>query len=396
MTAASTSPAGAPPIRVLELRSVRGTGGGPEKTILLGTALTDARRFAITVCYIRDTRDGVFAIDAWSKSLGIPYLEVPERRSIDPSVLPALRRIVRERQIDIVHAHEYKTDLLGLLLARLEGTIPLATAHGWTGHSWKEQHVYYPGDRWVLARYAHVIAVSSQIRQVLIGAGAQPDRVTTVLNGIDPAKFRRDPALEGGARAALGLPEGAVVFGAVGRAEPQKRFDLLIEVFAVLAAADPRLHLVIAGDGSTLPALHAQVAALGATGARVHLLGQRNDVTALHHAFDVFVQASDYEGTPNAVLEAMALGTPVVATRAGGTEEIAHDGIHALLVACGDGAALGAGMAALAAQPARARELAAAARQRVEGELSFARRVAKVEDIYTRLMHERQLAGGRA
>ena len=384
------------PVRVLELRSVRGTGGGPEKTILLGTALTDARRFEITVCYIRDARDGVFGIDAWSQSIGIPYLEVRERRSIDPAVLPALRRIVRERRIDIVHAHEYKTDLLALLLARLEGPIPLATAHGWTGHSWKEQRIYYPGDRWLLARYTHVIAVSEEIRQVLLASGARPERVTTVLNGIDPAAFRRDPARVPEARAALGLSADAVVFGAVGRAEPQKRFDLLVDVFAGLAAANPGAHLVIVGDGSSLPDLRGRVGALGSAGARVHLLGHRSDVALLHHAFDVFVQASDYEGTPNAVLEAMALGTPVVATRAGGTGEIAHDGAHALLVDCGDRAGLAGAMAALAHDPARAHALAAAARQRVETDLSFARRVAKVEDIYTRLMRDRQTAGGRA
>ncbi len=384
------------PIRVLELRSVRGTGGGPEKTILLGTALTDARRFEVTVCYLRDTRDGVFGIDAWSKTLGISYLEVSERSSLDPAVLPALRRIVRERRIDIVHAHEYKTDLLALLLARLDGPIPLATAHGWTGHSWKEQRIYYPGDRWLLARYAHVIAVSEEIRQVLLAAGARPERVTTVLNGIDPAAFRRDPAREPEARATLGLAKDAVVFGAVGRAEPQKRFDLLIEVFAGLAATEPRAHLVIVGDGSSLPGLRGQVESLGALGARVHLLGHRSDVPLLHHAFDVFVQASDYEGTPNAVLEAMALGTPVVATRAGGTEEIAHNRTHALLVDCGDRSGLAGAMTTLAGDPARGRALAAAARQRVETDLSFARRVAKVEHIYTRLMYERHTAGGRA
>lgn len=395
MMAASMSPAAAP-IRVLELRSVRGTGGGPEKTILLGTALTDARRFEITVCYIRDARDGAFGIDAWSRALGIPYLEVRERRSVDPAVLPALRRIVRERRIDIVHAHEYKTDLLALLLARLDGPIALATAHGWTGHSWKEQRIYYPGDRWLLARYTHVIAVSEEIRQVLLSAGARAERVTTVLNGIDPAAFRRDPARAPEARAALGLPADAVVYGAVGRAEPQKRFDLLVEVFAGLAAANTAAHLVIVGDGSSLPALRAQVGALGSAGARVHLLGHRSDVALLHHAFDVFVQASDYEGTPNAVLEAMALGTPVVATRAGGTAEIAHDGTHALLVDCGDRAGLAAAMAALGHDSARGQALAAAARQRVETDLSFARRVARVEDIYTRLMRERKSGGTRA
>lgn len=386
--------AGGRPVRVLELRSVRGTGGGPEKTILLGAALTDKRRAEIAVCYIRDARDGVFGIDAWAKSLGIPYLEVTERHSIDPAVLPALRQIVRDRRIDIVHAHDYKTDLLGLLLARLDGVIPLATAHGWTGHSWKEQRVYYPGDRWLLARYAQVIAVSEEIRQVLIASGARPERVTTVLNAIDPAKFRRDSAQEPSARAALGLPADAVVFGSVGRAEPQKRFDLLIEAFAAIAR--DRAQLVIVGEGSSLAALRQQAERLGAAGARVHLLGHRTDVPMLHHAFDVFVQASDYEGTPNAVLEAMALGTPVVATRAGGTAEIAQDGLHGLLVNCGDRDGLARAMAALADDPARGRALAMAARQRVETELSFARRVATLEDIYDRLVRERVEKDARA
>lgn len=384
---------GAPPpshdrIRVLELRSVRGTGGGPEKTILLGTALTDRSRFDVTVCYIRDRRDQVFAIDEWSRSIGIPYIEVHERHSLDPAVVPALRRLVRERRIDIVHAHEYKTDLLALLVARLEGVIPLSTAHGWTGHSTKERLLYYPVDRWLLARYPRVIAVSEEIRQVLIRAGARPERVTTVLNSIDPQAFRRDPALGPLVRDELGLPRDAVIVGAVGRAEPQKRFDLLIEVFAGLAAERPRLHLVIAGDGSRLADLRQQVAGLGPLAARVALLGHRSDIARLHHTFDVFVQSSDYEGTPNAVLEAMALGSPVVATRAGGTEEIAFDGVHGRLVACGDRPALASAIAELCDDPIRAATFAAAARQRVETDLAFATRVAKVERIYEALMIE--------
>ncbi|MGE3473436.1 MAG: glycosyltransferase, partial [Vicinamibacterales bacterium] len=270
-------------IRVLELRSVRGTGGGPEKTILLGTALTDRTRFDVTVCYIRDARDGVFAIDEWSRSLGIPYIEIHERHSLDPAVVPALRRVIRERRIDIVHAHEYKTDFLALLAARLEGIVPLSTAHGWTGHSRRELAFYYPADRWLLARYPRVIAVSEQIRRVLIDAGARPERVTTVLNSIDPGAFRRDAALEPLVRAELGLPSGAVVLGAVGRAEPQKRFDLLVEVFARLAQARPTLHLVIAGEGSRLADLRRQVAALGEGGTRVHLLGHRTDIPRVHH-----------------------------------------------------------------------------------------------------------------
>src|SRR5437762_3353055 len=96
------------PIRILELRSVRGTGGGPEKTILLGAAQTDPRRFAVTVCYIRDNRDLDFRIDKQALDLGVTYVEVRERHSFDPAIWRRLKRIVREQQIQIVHSHEYK------------------------------------------------------------------------------------------------------------------------------------------------------------------------------------------------------------------------------------------------------------------------------------------------
>src|SRR6188472_4414588 len=98
------------PIRVLELRSVRGTGGGPEKTILLGAARSDRSRYAVTVCYIRDLRDDVFHIDGRATELGVDYVEVRERHSFDWRIWPELRRLVRERRIDIVHSHDYKTN----------------------------------------------------------------------------------------------------------------------------------------------------------------------------------------------------------------------------------------------------------------------------------------------
>ena len=377
------------PINVLELRSVFGTGGGPEKTILLGTARTDTARYAITVCYLRDARDQAFAIDGWARAVGVPYTEVLERHSFDPALWRQLRQLVRERRIDIVHAHDYKTDVLALALAWAEGIVPMATVHGWTGHSWKEQRLYYPLDKRALARFPHVVAVSEQIRQELVAHGSRPERVTTVLNAIDPVVFQRDRGREASIRASLGLPADALVLGAVGRVEPQKRFDLLIDAFASLAASRPQLHLVIAGDGSLRTEIEARRAALNGLAARVHLLGLRNDVAALHHTFDLFVQASDYEGTPNAVLEAMALETPIVATSAGGTAEIAHDGVHAVIVPVGDGAALARGVAGLLDDPSRRRALAASARARVEGELSFATRVRHVERIYDLLMEGR-------
>ena len=118
------------PVRVLELRSVRGTGGGPEKTILLGAAKADPARVRVTVCYVRDERDQVFGLDQRAAALGLDYVEIRESHSFDRRVIPALGELIRERGIDIVHSHEYKTDLLAWWIARRTPVTTLSTAHG--------------------------------------------------------------------------------------------------------------------------------------------------------------------------------------------------------------------------------------------------------------------------
>jgi len=381
------------PIRILELRSVWGTGGGPEKTILLGTARTDRRRFDVTVCYLRDRRDPIFSVDAKAADLPVNYVELLESHSFDPTIFSRLRRLVREREIDIVHAHDYKTNVLAWLLSRFEAIIPLSTVHGWTGHSARERWVYYPLDKRVLRMFPAVIAVSSDARRELVERGARPESVRVVLNGIDHKAFRRDRALEPEARRELGLTDTDFVVGAVGRVEPQKRFDLLLEAFAALRPRHPNLKLIVAGAGSRLEELRDQARRLN-LGDTCQLLGNRTDIARLHHAFDLFVQSSDYEGTPNAVLEAMAFESPVVATSAGGTAEIVRHGIDGVIVPPGDWRPLATAIEAVLGDRDAARTRAASARRRVETDLSFEARMNAVEAIYVELFQRR--SGGNA
>ena len=373
------------PIRVLELRSVCGAGGGPEKTILMGAARADRRRFEVTVCYIRDSRDLAYSIGDRARRLGVDYVEIVERNSFDRRVWGELRRVVRERGIDIVHGHEYKTDLLALLVARAEGVIPLATAHGWTGHTRRERLFYYPLDKRVVARFPIAIAVSGGIRSELIRRGATPAQVRVVLNGIDHRAFHRDRSREESARAALGLNPSDIVVGSIGRLEPQKRFDVLIRACAALRQRLPALRVVIAGDGSLRDTLAAQAAQMLPPDA-CRLLGHCDDIVAVHHASDLFVQSSDYEGTSNAVLEAMALETPVVATAAGGTAEIVADNVHGLIVPCGDVAALAGAIEHTLREGEQTMKRVMRARLRVETTLSFDARMTAVEHIYRELV----------
>lgn len=183
-------------------------------------------------------------------------------------------------------------------LAKLEPTIPLATVHGWTGHS--REKFYYSVDKRILRSLPCLIAVSGQIRQTLLDSGVRDERIHTILNGIDAYVFHRDRLREKAIRDSLGISDHEIVIGAAGRLEPQKRFDILLEAFARVRLGRPEMRLLIAGEGGERAGLKADILRRGLENS-CRLLGHRTDIVELHHAFDLFAQSSDYEGTPNAV-----------------------------------------------------------------------------------------------
>ena len=375
------------PIRVLELRTVRGTGGGPEKTILLGAARSDPARFNVTVCYIRDRRDPLFDIARRANALKVDYVEVEERHSLDLSAWRAIRGVVRDRRIDIVHSHEYKTDLIAAYLARVEPVRALATVHGWSGHSTRERWLYYPADKRLLRRFPAVVAVSSDIAQMLIAAGVPAGRISVVLNGIDHREYRRDQDLRIQVRRELDLADADFVIGAVGRIEREKRYDLLVTAFADLVGKYPHLRLFVVGEGSLRPQVEA-TARKACPAGRCVFLGHRTDVARLYNAFDLLVQSSENEGTPNALLEAIAVETPIVATDVGGTTDLVEPDVHAIVVPARDAAALASGIESALIDPTGTRQRALRARERVEQRLSFDARMRSIEQVYENLMIE--------
>lgn len=376
-------------LRILELRSVRGTGGGPEKTILLGAAQADRDNFDVTVTYIRDRRDSVFTMDQRATEAGVDYAEVVERHSFDWRVWPQLRRLIAERHIDIIHSHDYKTNILALLLAKRIGVIPLSTVHGYSGYTARERVVYYPVDKRLLARFPRVVAVSTKIKEELVRHGADPGRVEVILNSIDTSIFRRAPQERRAVRDSLDLGDADFVIAGVGRVEREKRFDLLIDAFAEVAGRHPRARLVIVGEGSLRADLAARAERLGVSSA-VRLLGHRGDIPSLYQAFDLLVQSSETEGTPNAVLEAMAMEVPLVATDVGGTRELARSGVDGLIVARHDVAALVSGIQTVIREPAAALARATSARRRAVTDLSFEARTRRLEGLYQSLARESQ------
>jgi glycosyltransferase involved in cell wall biosynthesis len=191
------------PIRVLELRSVLGAGGGPEKTILVGSAQSNPTQFPVTVCYLRDARDREFDLGRRAAALDLDFVEIVERHSFDPRIWAQLVDVVRARKIDIVHSHDYKTDFLALLLAWRERVVSIATAHGWIRNTARERF-YARADLRVLARLSAVIAVSGPIKAEILASGVRVDRVHQVPNGVDHRLYRPDAETRRLVRARLG------------------------------------------------------------------------------------------------------------------------------------------------------------------------------------------------
>lgn len=242
-------------------------------------------------------------------------------------------------------------------------------------------------------RVHRFIAVSDRVAQVLREAGVDPRRIRRVYSGV-PARARPDPARLEALRGEIGLPERAPVIGTVGALASHKDPLTLVRAFARLprSGADPA-RLLFVGDGELRGAVLAESVSLGVA-PRVVVTGFRENPHEWLALLDLFVAPSRLEGLNTSILDAMSLGLPIVATRAGGIPEIVEDGKSGVLVPPGDAAALSAAIAGLLEDPARALSLARAARTRSES-FRETRMVEETEAVYRELLSEPAL-GGRA
>ena len=279
---------------------------------------------------------------------GVPVTFLRRRPGVDLAYPVRLARWLRRENVDLIHAHNGTALFYGALAARLARRPRLVfTAHDHTVPQVRSRPLQH-----LLGRTtACAVAVSELGRRELLGVtGFDPDRVIVVHNGVHNGVHN---SLHAGARpersaarVALGVPTDAEVAGTVARLHPEKNVPGLVRAFSLLAAARPRAHLLIAGDGPVRAARRALAEDAGLQ-SRVHLLGERSDVGRILAALDVFVLASEREGLPLAVLEAMGAGLPVVAT----------DGVTGRLVRPGDAEALASSVADLLSDADRAREL---------------------------------------
>jgi glycosyltransferase involved in cell wall biosynthesis len=243
----------------------------------------------------------------------------------------------------------------------------------------------------VSARQDLIIAISDHIARFTVSRGVRdPGRVRRVYHGLEPPVTRALERAGQRIRAELGVGPDELLVGKVGRLALQKGQRHLIAAMPLLLERVPFARLVIAGGGDLEEYLR-DLASEAGVADRVHVLGPRKDVSALMHAIDVFAMPSIWEGFGLVLLEAMAAGRPIVASRVATIPEVVVDGETGLLVPAGDSVALADALARLAHDPALARRLGEAGRERLRQHFSIEKMVGDTELLYRELIEERGL-----
>jgi len=252
----------------------------------------------------------------------------------------------------------------------------VAHEHSW---SYEGQPLRRFLDREIVGRGADAfVAVSREDeRRMAEIEGVHPEVIRFIPNGI-PEQRRRGTDV----RTELGIAPDAPVIGAVGQLREEKALDVLIDAAARLAPRMEGLTVLLPGVGPEEAALREAASALDGT---VRFLGQRDDIPDVLAAMDVAVCCSHREGSPLSVMEYMAAGLPVVATRVGGVPDIIGDGEHGLLVAPGDAGALAAALEQLLGDPARREAMGARAAERQREEFDLDVMVGRVQALYEEL-----------
>ena len=365
-------------LRVLCL--VKGLGaGGAERLIVSLAHARDRAVFDYEVLHVLPWKT---ALVPELVAEGVPVGCLQGGREWDLRWAGRLRRRLLDRRYDVVHAHSpYVAGITRLLLR----TLPrrrrprmVTTEHiPWHAHAWPTRlltELTFPLDD------AH-FAVSEEVR------GSVPRRhrarVETVVHGVALDAVRGQRAHREAVRAELGLGAGDVVVGTIANFRRQKAYgDLLAAARGVVDAGAP-VRFVAVGQGPLEAEIMAQHAELG-LGDRFRFLGGRTDATRVLAACDVFALASHYEGYPVAVMEALAIGLPVVATGVGGVPDAVRDGVEGLLVPPGRPDLLAAAIGELAGDPEGRARMGAAAWER-GAEFDITRAARRVEAVYRQL-----------
>jgi L-malate glycosyltransferase len=292
-----------------------------------------------------------------------------------------LVRYIRNNAIQIVHTYGLYPNIFAVPAARLAGASVIASIRDCGD-------ILKPWQRWlqkITCRMADCVLVNADaIRESLIRQGYRPDKILLIRNAIvQPKAMTADGSA--GIREELGFsPSGPLVI-VLSRLNPMKGIEYFLDAASIVAGKIPETRFLVVGDGGSRQELEIRAAALGLAG-KIVFTGWRTDVPRLLSEVNLSVLPTLSEGLSNTLLESMAWGVPVIATRVGGNTEIVEDGVTGLIVPPKDSPMLANAMITLIENPALASRFGAAGKRRIAELFSLERSVREIENLYQKMV----------
>ena len=379
-------------LRVLQVIDSFHQGGTERQAVQLTRMLHDTGRYTVHVACLTD--EGILKHEIERLGLG-PTHAFPTVSFYHPSIVRQVARfirVLRRLQIDLVHTHDFYTNILGMTAATLAG-VPRRIA------SRRETD---PGrtaaQRWVERRAfaaAHRVVVNADaIGADLVAHGVPAAKIRTVYNGLDPARFQLTAGAREGRRAAFGIPDDRRVVTILANLWLElKDHPTFLRAAATVHAAAPDTVFVVAGEGTLLEPLRQRAADLGIAD-HTYFIGRCQNVADLLSVSDIGVLSSVSEGFANVLVEYMAAGLPVVTTDVGGAREAVSEGKTGFVVAPRDADAMADRILRLLGNPAEREAMGALARQIAWEKFSCAAQLARVEQLYEELFAAAPLSRG--
>jgi glycosyltransferase involved in cell wall biosynthesis len=371
------------PIHILHLVSSNGLYGAEH--VILNIAQSEEMVSYVGALYNAHNPHRELIDEA--KKMGLKTAVFNSQGRVDLKTVARVGRFLKENQIDIIHTHNYKSDIIGFLAVLRGRTKWVATNHVWHGLDHKLR-LYEGIDAFILRFASRVAAVSGEIKNDLIAKHIPAQKVHVVDNGIDIGRFDRPCPVES-PRAEFNLDARDIVITIVGRLSPEKGHVTFLKAAQAVVSREGQVKFLIVGDGPLREDLHAQAQALG-LGGRVIFAGARKDMPEIYALSDLMVNASSIEGLPMTILEAMAAKVPLIVTPVGAVPQVIQHELNGLIVNPGDDQRLAEAICSLLDDPARREALAARAYENVCERFSSTAMVSRYRNIYKNVLSERK------
>jgi len=369
--------------RLLHIIDHLGSGGAQE-TLLSLLKYADRQRFQVEVATLHGQGYYWEAI----RRLQVPVHSLSPGKFV-PLYLPNLLYLLRRRKFHLIHCHLTASNLIAKPLAVLAG-VPYILNYDQNDIHRQEKKWLMWLDRLANLLTHHIVAVSASTRDFLIKKEkVSPEKISVIYNGVDLERFRPAAAAANRSlrRQEWNLPADCPVVAGVGRLQRQKNFSFFLEVAGKVLQSLPEVRFVIAGEGPEREKLESLAHDLGIA-ARVHFLGYVRDMAAFYPALDLLLMTSHTEGTPLTILEAMAMGVPLVATRVDGMAEVLEDEVDAYLLPPGDVSFFARRTCHLLQDKLLARQFGQSALAKVRKHYAAPAMAREVEAIYLRYLRE--------